>query len=91
MSDEKEKLKALAKTTQRELVQFRRLSGPGWLGGVCAAIGYRLGIPPWIVRLIWGGLILCKGVGLVLYLILWVLVPKAETPSDYAARTGDGE
>jgi len=87
MSDDK--LKSLAKRTQRELVQYRRLSGPGWIGGVCAGLAYRTGIPTWIIRLTWTLLILCKGVGLIPYLLLWIFVPKAATPSDYTARTGD--
>ena len=85
-----DKVKSLARRAQRELVQFRLLSGPGWLGGVCAAIAYRLSLPTWLVRLVWGGLAFFYGTGVVLYLILWFLVPEASrTPKDYTSRTGD--
>ncbi|HTM67815.1 MAG TPA: PspC domain-containing protein [Candidatus Binatia bacterium] len=87
MSDDK--LKSLAKTAGRELKQYRRLPGPGWIGGVCAGLAYRTGIPTWIIRLAWTLLILCKGVGLVPYILLWIFVPRAAKPSDYTARTGD--
>lgn len=87
MSDDK--LKSLAKSAKRELVQYRRLSGPGWIGGVCAGLAYRTGLPTWAIRLVWALLILCKGVGLVPYVLLWIFVPKASTPSDYTDRTGD--
>lgn len=87
MSDDK--LKSLAKRTQRELVQFRRLPGPGWIGGVCAGLAYRTGVPTWIIRLTLTLLILCKGIGLIPYVLLWIFVPSASKPSDYTARTGD--
>lgn len=69
---------------------FQLLPGPGWVGGVCAAIAYRLSMPTWLVRLIAVLLMSGKGFGLLPYLLLWWLVPNAkETPSHYAARTGD--
>ncbi|HSD12558.1 MAG TPA: PspC domain-containing protein [Patescibacteria group bacterium] len=83
-------LKALVKRGKRELVQFRLLDGPGWLGGVCAAVAYRLGLPTWLVRLAWGALALFYGTGVLLYLLLWFFVPNApRTPADYTRRTGD--
>jgi phage shock protein PspC (stress-responsive transcriptional regulator) len=83
-------LKSLAKRAKRELVQFRLLEGPAWVGGVCAAIAYRLSVPTWLVRLVWGGLAFFYGAGILLYLILWFLVPIApSTPKDYTRRTGD--
>ena len=52
--------------------KLRRIKGKGWLGGVCAGFGYWLGIPTWLVRLIWTALALAYGVGAVLYILLWV-------------------
>lgn len=87
MSDDK--LKSLAKSAGRELKQYRRLPGPGWIGGVCAGLAYRTGLPAWTFRLALFLLVLCKGIGLVPYVLLWIFVPAASTPSDYTGRTGD--
>ncbi len=81
----------LAVRAKTELVAFRTYPDAGWLGGVCAGIAYRFGVPTWIVRLTWFLLFACAGVGFVPYLVLWVFVPEAGTPSDYVDRTGDQE
>lgn len=62
-----------------------------WIGGVCAGLAYWLGLPLWIVRLIWGVAFFIYGVGLIPYLLLWIFVPNAKSvPGDYVDRTGDG-
>jgi phage shock protein C len=48
------------------------------LGGVCAGLGIYLGADPLIVRIIFVTLALVNGIGLVAYLLLWLLVPEAE-------------
>ena len=73
------------------LKRFRLLPDRGWIGGVCAGLAYWLNLPLWAVRLAWGVAFFFYGVGLVPYLILWIVVPNAdETPADYGRRTGDG-
>ena len=50
----------------------------GIVAGVCGGLAARYGISPFIVRLIFFLLLLPGGLpGLVPYLILWVLMPKA--------------
>ncbi len=46
------------------------------LGGVCAALSQRFGLPTWLVRL---GFILFGlfGVGEIAYIALWLIIPKA--------------
>ncbi len=46
------------------------------IGGVCAALAARFGLPKFLVRLgfIVFGLV---GIGEVVYIVLWILVPKA--------------
>ena len=46
------------------------------IGGVCAGISEYFGWDPTIVRLIWAFLILCVGTGILLYLVLWFVLPK---------------
>ena len=45
------------------------------LGGVCGGLGHYFNIDPVLVRLVWLLLILFGGIGLVLYLIAWVIIP----------------
>jgi phage shock protein C len=46
-----------------------------WIAGVCAAIANRFGLPKWLVRLgfIIFGLV---GIGEIVYIVLWILIPK---------------
>lgn len=58
-------------------------------GGVCAGLAHRLGVDPVILRAVMLVLWLFSGVGILLYLILWVIVPKARTAADRLAMKGD--
>ncbi len=74
----------------RELKRFHCLEEPGWIGGVCAGLAYRLGVAIWLIRLALVLTVLTFGVGVGIYILLWIFVPNAaKTPSDYAERTGD--
>ena len=69
--------------------KLRRVKGKHWLGGVCAGVGYWLGIATWLVRLVWAILVLAYGFGLLLYLLLWIFMPVWEqVPQDYEERAG---
>jgi phage shock protein PspC (stress-responsive transcriptional regulator) len=71
---------------------FKLMPSPeAWIGGVCAGLAYSLSLPTWVVRLAVLALMFGYGIGLLPYLLLWLLVPNHEdTPADYVARTGDG-
>ncbi|MCV2367838.1 PspC domain-containing protein [Roseateles oligotrophus] len=47
-----------------------------WLGGVCGGLAQISGLAAWIWRLIFIAAVPCHGIGLMAYLILWVLVPE---------------
>ena len=51
------------------------------LAGVCAGLGRRIGIDPWPARLLFVllGLLVLHGGLLLLYVILWILMPEDET------------
>jgi phage shock protein PspC (stress-responsive transcriptional regulator) len=56
------------------------------LGGVIAGLGRRLGIEPWPARLLFfAGLLLVPGSQLLVYPILWVLMPMDFTRPATAA------
>ena len=61
-----------------------------FLGGVAAGLAHRFGIDAVIVRVILVALLFGAGpVLLLMYLLLWALVPKARTASDRLAMKGD--
>lgn len=73
------------------MAKFRRApAGKRWIGGVCAGIAYTMGAPVWVVRLVVLLAILFWGLGILPYLVLWILVPRWDAlPPDFDARTGD--
>ena len=50
------------------------------LGGVCAGLGRRFGLSPWISRLLFVLLLMVvPGSQLLIYPVLWILMPAEET------------
>ena len=50
------------------------------LGGVCAGLGRRFGLTPWVSRLLFVLLLLVvPGSQILVYPILWILMPSDET------------
>jgi phage shock protein C len=69
--------------------KLRRIKGKHWLGGVCAGMGYWLRVPTWLLRLAWTVLLLVYGIGGIVYLLLWIFMPRWEVvPADYEERAG---
>jgi phage shock protein PspC (stress-responsive transcriptional regulator) len=58
------------------------------LGGVCAGLGHRFGLTPWISRLLFVLLLMVvPGSQLLIYPVLWILMPAEETRTDPASNT----
>jgi phage shock protein C len=55
---------------------FRRSRTDRWFGGVCGGIARSTGVEAWVWRLLFAALFICAGVGLLLYLLLWIFVPS---------------
>lgn len=53
------------------------LSSNKKIAGVCGGLAEYLGIDATLVRVVWLLLVLCAGVGLLAYIICWILFPKA--------------
>jgi phage shock protein PspC (stress-responsive transcriptional regulator) len=50
------------------------------LGGVCAGLGRRFGIAPWTARLLFVLLLMViPGSQILIYPVLWILMPSEET------------
>lgn len=48
------------------------------IGGVCAGLAEYLNIDPTIVRIVWVLMVLFAGFGILLYVILWLIMPKQQ-------------
>ena len=71
------------------LRKLRCVTEEEWIGGVCAGLAYWLGIPTWIVRLLWVFEFFIFGVGFFAYILLWIFMPNwEETPGDYEDVSG---
>ena len=50
------------------------------LGGVCAGVGRRFGLTPWVSRLLFVLILMVvPGSQLLIYPVLWILMPAEET------------
>jgi len=58
------------------------------LGGVCSGIANYFDVDPVLVRLILVVLLLGAGIGLLAYIIAWIVIPLARTPEELAYMTG---
>lgn len=59
------------------------------LGGVCSGVANYFGIDPLILRLIFVVAFFGFGSGLLLYIILWIIIPQAKTPSEKLEMKGE--
>ncbi|MEZ4755666.1 MAG: PspC domain-containing protein [Flavobacteriales bacterium] len=68
--------------------RFFRHPEDKWVGGVLGGLGAYLNIDPLILRLVYL-IFLFLGFGVVLYLILWIVVPKADSAADMLRMRGE--
>lgn len=59
------------------------------LGGVCGGIGAYMNIDPVIFRIIFVIIFFGFGVGLLIYLVLWIVIPEAKTTAQKLEMRGD--
>jgi phage shock protein PspC (stress-responsive transcriptional regulator) len=62
----------------QSLNRLRRSQNDRWLGGVCGGLAAATGLDSWIWRLIFLLAVLSVGVGIGIYLLLWIFVPEEE-------------
>jgi phage shock protein C len=61
---------------------LRRSCTDKMIGGVCGGLGEHTGIDSLIWRVGFVGLTLAGGAGVLVYLLLWILMPPGERPAD---------
>jgi phage shock protein PspC (stress-responsive transcriptional regulator) len=61
------------------------------IGGVCSGLAAYFGIENWLMRLLWVILFFATGGGLmfILYIVLWIAVPKAVTAAEKLEMRGE--
>ena len=58
------------------------------LGGVCAGLGRRFGLAPWVARILFVALLMViPGSQVLIYPILWILMPAEQTASFHTPST----
>jgi phage shock protein PspC (stress-responsive transcriptional regulator) len=62
------------------LNEFRLSSRDRWLGGVCGGLAVQTNIPSWAWRILFVLLGLLHGLGVVMYILLWIFVPREVLP-----------
>ena len=65
-----------ASPAMAELSALRRSANDRWIAGVCGGVARATGVESWVWRLIFAALLLWGGVGLLVYVLLWVFVPQ---------------
>jgi phage shock protein C len=58
------------------------------LGGVCGGLGVYFDIDVTIIRLIFAACVLLLGVGLLAYVLAWIIIPVARTPEELSYMNG---
>jgi phage shock protein PspC (stress-responsive transcriptional regulator) len=59
------------------------------IGGVCGGLGAYLNIDPVILRVLAVVLVITFGVGILIYLVMWIVVPEAHTTAQKLEMRGD--
>jgi phage shock protein PspC (stress-responsive transcriptional regulator) len=63
---------------------FRRSSSDRWIAGLCGGLGQATGIASWIWRLMFVLLLFAGCAGILVYLLLWLVVPLQLPPPPLA-------
>jgi phage shock protein C len=71
---------------QRAAKRLERKREGRWIAGVCAGLGDYLGVDPTVVRVILVVLVLFGGLGPLIYVIGWVLMPEEGDQASIAER-----
>jgi phage shock protein C len=58
--------------------KLRRSRKEKWFGGICGGFSAFFDVEPWVVRLLTVLLTLFGGMSILIYLILWVFIPREE-------------
>ena len=73
------------------LSRLHRSLADRWLGGVCGGLGELTGIPGWSWRILFVLTTFLHGLGLLMYILLWIFVPvQALVPKSVGGASEQG-
>ncbi len=67
---------SVAAAPQGALHRLFRSRTDRWLGGVCGGLGRLMGVPGWVLRLLFVLSACLMGTGVLLYILLWIFIPE---------------
>ena len=67
---------------QNWLQNFTKSEKDRWIGGICGGLGECTPLPSWTWRLLFAFLFFVCGTGLLLYILLWIFVPRKTKTKD---------
>ena len=73
--DAREACTAKPPASESTLSRLRRSINDRWIGGVCGGLAELTGIPTWSWRILFVLTALLHGLGLLMYILLWIFVP----------------
>ncbi len=73
----------------RKTRKFYRDPDNAAIGGVCSGLAAYFGIENWLMRLLWVILFFVTGVISIIYIVLWIAVPKATTAAEKLEMRGE--
>lgn len=76
-------------STSRTSRRLYRDMDHSYIAGVCTGLGQYFGTDPVVIRLLFFLLLIPKGIGILLYLILWISVPRALSPKQKLEMKGE--
>lgn len=76
-----------ANRAQSAMHQLRRSIHDRWIGGVCGGLAQTTNIPSWAWRILFVLTALLHGLGLVMYILLWIFLPLDLPVARAAAAT----
>ena len=66
--------------TPNALQQLNRSLTERWIGGVCGGLAQATAIPTWAWRILFVLAIFLHGLGILMYLLMWIFVPLEQPP-----------
>ncbi len=78
-NDDFTETKESATTTRETKRRLYRDGDNAIIAGVCSGLGAYFKIDPLVLRILIFALIFANGLGLIIYLVMWIAVPRAET------------
>ena len=74
--DEGQRTSAGPAEAKSALKRLHRSIDDRWIGGVCGGLGELSGIPSWSWRILFVLTAFLHGLGLLMYVLLWIFVPR---------------